>query len=284
MSEKTIYVADSQILNTAMECQRKCHYTFDRNLEPVVKPDFFEKGDMLHQMLAEYYKLRKFRGRWAQNNKTHADIVQICVKIGRIAAVSMSLDIQTVEDVIKAFTEYATHTANDGWDNILYVEEIASKILYEDSNRIILYQGKIDLGISISNCHQIPIDHKSSSRRSKPNYLSNQFQGYCWLLGVNNIIINKIGFQKTLKPEDKFERHTLSYPPPIIEEWKNNAIYWILKYIADGEENFYPPNYTSCDKYSGCIFLPVCRQDESNRNDKLVQLFTERQKWDVNAL
>ena len=56
--KKTIYVVDSQILNAAMTCARKAHYTFDKNLEPVARPDFFEKGDLLHQMLAPYYRLR----------------------------------------------------------------------------------------------------------------------------------------------------------------------------------------------------------------------------------
>ena len=146
-----------------------------------------------------------------------------------------------------------------------------------------MYQGKIDLTIAISNAHLIPIDHKSSSRRGKPEYLSNQFQGYCWLLGVNNIIINKIGFQKTLKDNEKFERHTLSYPPELIEEWRQNAIYWLKKYISDGERNFYPPNFTSCDKYSGCIYEEVCRKTEEVREYKLSQLFQERPKWDVGA-
>jgi hypothetical protein len=287
MKERQIYVVDSQILNTSEECARKAHLTFDKNLEPIVKPDYFEKGDMLHQMLAEYYKLRKYRGRWAQNNKTHADIIQTCIKVGRTAVLKMSLGLEVIEEVVRAFVEYTTYTANDGWDNILSVEETASKILYENDDMIILYQGKIDLILSISNCPLLPVDHKSSSRRQKPHYLSNQFQGYCWLLSseeqsVNNIIINKIGFQKTLKDNEKFERHTLSYPPDILEEWKEISTYYLIKYIKDGELGFYPPNYTSCDKYSGCIFNDVCRKSKDVREYKLTQLFTEKQEvWDV---
>ena len=136
---KQIYVVDSQILNTAMMCQRKAHYTFDKkSFEPIVIPDYFEKGGLLHEMLAAYYKLRKHRSRWAGNNKNHADIVAICIKIGRIAAVKMSLEPDVVEDVIRSFVEYTTYTANDGWDQVLSVEEVASKILYEDDEMIIL--------------------------------------------------------------------------------------------------------------------------------------------------
>lgn len=282
--EKQIYVVDSQILNTAQECARKANYTFNKSLEPIVKPDYFEKGDMLHQMLASYYRLRKHRARWAQNNHSHADIVEICVNIGRQSATKMSLDISTVEDVVRTFIEYCTYTANDNWDQVLAVEEVASKILYEDEERIILYQGKIDLTIAISNCNLIPVDHKSSSRRGKPSYHSNQFKGYCWLLGVNTIIINKIGFQKTLKDNEKFERHTISYPSDLIDEWKENSIYTLLKYIEDGNAGFYPPNFTSCDKYSGCVFDEVCRKSREIREFKLTQLFVERPAWDVGKI
>lgn len=283
MPDKQIYVIDSQILNTIQDCARKTNLSFgSRSLEPVVKPDYFEKGDLLHQMLAQYYKLRKNRQNWSKNNKTHADIVQICIKVGRLAAVSMSLEVDVVEEVINAFWQYCTYTANDGWDNIVSIEEVASKILYEDDAIIILYQGKIDLSISITNCNLLPVDHKSSSRRGKPHHLSNQFQGYCWLLGVNNIIINKIGFQKTLKDNEKFERHTLSYSPDLLEEWRENSIFWIRQYISYTEANYFPTNYTSCDKYSGCIFEQTCRQSKEVREYKLTQLFTERkEKWDV---
>lgn len=281
MSEKKIVVIDSQILNTVQECSRKADYSFNKSLEPIVKPDYFEKGDLLHQMLAQYYKLRKHRNSWSTNHKTHADIVEICIKVGRLAAIKMSLDIDTVEEVIDTFTQYCTHRVNDGWDQILFVEEVAAKILYESDNLIILYQGKLDLGISIQNCPILPVDHKSSSRRGKPSYHSNQFKGYCWLLGVNNIFINKIGFQRTLKPEEKFERHLMSYDPEVLEEWRQNSIYWILKYLRESEEGHFPPNYTSCDKYSGCVFSNVCMRTAESREYKLIQLFKEREeKWD----
>jgi hypothetical protein len=227
--------------------------------------------------------MRKHRKNWNLNKHSHADIVEIAAKIGRKAAISMSLETDVVEEVISTFRQYCTYTANDGWDRVLSVEQVASKILFEDETRIILYQGKIDLTIEISNCQLVPVDHKSSSRRGRPQQLSNQFMGYCWLLGVNNLIVNKIGFQKSLKDVEKFERYTMSYSPDMIEEWREQAIYWILKYIADSEQGFYPPNYTSCDKYSGCTFQEVCRKSEEVREYKLIQLFKERPHWDVGS-
>jgi len=279
---KQIYVIDSQILNTTQDCSRKANYTFGMNLEPVLKPDYFEKGDLMHQVLAEYYNLRGQRQQWESWNWKHKDVIQRCCKVGQEASVKMNLDANVVDEVLRTCTEYLEYTENDGWDRIVAVEEVASKILYEDEKRIFLYQGKLDLVIELSNCPILPIDHKSASRRGTPNFLSNQFQGYCWLLDVNTIVINKIGFQKTLKPQEKFERHVLSYPKELLNEWQENTIYWIKKYIKDSEENHFAPNYTSCDKYSGCIFQKVCGSTADSRKYKLTQLFNEREKvWDV---
>lgn len=280
MDGKPVYVADSQVLNDCMACARKAHYTFDKDLVPMIKPSYFETGGLLHDMLAPYYRLRRYRSRWAQNNKTHADIIDICMKIGYVHAAKLSLDMDEIEMTMNAFRDYTVFNANDAWDNILSVEEVASKILYEDNDLIILYEGKIDLSIALTNCPLMPIDHKTSKMRRDPNLLSNQFMGYCWLLDVNNIIENKIGFQKTLTPAEKFQRHTLSYSPPLLTEWKENSIYWLKKYIYDSSNNFYPANYTSCDKYSGCIYRDVCSSTADSREEKLTRMFNIK-KWDV---
>jgi hypothetical protein len=281
MNEKRIFVVDSQILNTAMECERKANWTFGANLEPLTKPSYFEKGDLIHQMLAAYYKMRKYRSRWQLNKKIHADIVHSCVIIGRRAAIKMNLDIEDVEEVVRTFVEYATFRANDGWDNVIAVEEVGSKVLYEDESMLILYQFKIDLVINLMNCNLMPVDHKSSSRRTKANEMSNQFKGYCWGLGVNNITVNKIGFQKTLKAEEKFNFETISYSPDIIQEWIEIATYYLKRYIGFSEVGFFPPNFTSCDKYSGCLFREICNKSPQMRDYKLAQLFQERDHWDV---
>ena len=279
---KQIFVADSQILNEVMSCARKAHFTFDKNLIPVFKPSYFETGDLIHVMLAEYFRLRMYRTRWITNNTSHADIVGICVKVGMNHAVKLSLAPTEIDDVVRTFQEYTAHIANNGWDNIKAVEEVGVKTLYEDENLVILYQFKIDLIISLQNCAILPIDHKSSKQRRDPNKLSNQFMGYCWGLGVNNIIENKIGFQKTLKPEEKFNEHTLSYSQDALEEWREIAIYWLLKYFHDSGSNFYPANFTSCDKYAGCIFRDVCTSSKEVREMKLLQMFETRpDKWDV---
>jgi hypothetical protein len=280
---KRIFVLDSQRLDAIQSCAYLYHTKFVSNLVPVNTPLYLERGGLIHEMLCTYYKLKKYRHRWQQNHTTHADIVQICVNVGRYKANKLKMDISEVEETIYIFMQYTDHWENDSWNDIAAVEQVGSKILYEDDNLIILYEVKIDLIISLQG-KLIPIDHKSSSSRREPNHLSNQFKGYCWFLESNNIIQNEIGFQKTVKPVDKFRRHVISFASSIIEEWVTNTIFWVNLQIGMNDNGISPRNYTSCDKYSGCELKHICMADPGEyREFKIRELLTER-KWDVGAI
>jgi hypothetical protein len=277
---RQVIAIDSQELNEMQNCWRKYQLYHLQNERPVITPSYFEHGDLMHQMLRTYYVCKKYRRNWGKH--THADVVDSCVRVGRHAAIKMSIEPEEIESTIKTFIEYCQFFANDGWDDILHIEQPVAKTLYEDSDLTILYEGRLDLVIRLSNCPILPIDHKTSRRRGRPEELSNQFIGYCWLLGVNNLVVNKIGLQKTLKPQDRFERHTLSYTDAIIGEWKNETIWWVRESLRRKEEDFYPANKTSCDKYSGCIFEEVCKSDPITRDWKLGELFEKADKpWSV---
>lgn len=287
MSEKRIIAADSQRLDAICACPRLYSFRFGTpemptGWAPNDAPAYREKGSLQHIMLETYYTLRKYRYRWALNKRTHADIVQICINVGRTMAIKMQLDLTEVEIGVETFKQYAEYWQNDGWDNILAVEEVGSKILYEDDEVIILYEVKMDLVLKLQNTI-LPVDHKTTKSHRDPNELANQFKGYCWFMGVNNMMVNEIGFQRTYEPSKKFLRHVLSYPQDLIDEWREQAIYWILQADAHERMNHFPPNYTSCDKYSGCDYKLVCSSDRSVRDRKLRTHFSE-QTWDVGQI
>jgi len=279
---KKIVVIDSQRLSTMQACARKYHWSFDEDWSPSVKPVYFDQGSLIHEMLKAYYAMKKYRYNWTKNNKTHADIIDSCTKIGRRLGVRMQLSFDDLELAIKAIQDYLEFYANDGWDDILFFEETASKLMYDSDDLAILYEGKIDLGISIPNCPLLPVDHKSAKRRQEPDKMSNQFKGYCWLLDVQNIVINAVGMQKTLKSQDKFQRYTLSYDLDVLEEWKNEAIWWIKHMLALQEIDFFPMNNTSCNEFAGCLFRDICSSNLDTREWKLRARFDKRDTpWDV---
>jgi hypothetical protein len=296
-----IIAADSQVLNSVQFCMRAMKYSHEMSLRSIQPKDYLERGDLLHRMLQTYYTLKKYRARWTLNRPhprksdavvTHADVVDIAVRVGRHHAIRLALDLTEVEVVIATFREYCTHRASDGWDRIIAVEQVGSFILFENEEYKIIYQVKIDLVVELQNLPVVGVDHKSTKRRSEdvigpdgstfpPEALLNQFMGYCAALGTNNFIKNEIGFQKTLAPKDKFIRKLISYSNDNIAEWKDEAAYWLIKAEKESAIGVYPRNLTSCDKYSGCDYRFICKSDRTLRPQKIDLMFEKKAKWDV---
>lgn len=284
---KKVFVVDSQKLNSIQSCIRKYQYAFMQNREEQAPQIQFEKGELIHLGLEFYYKSRQVKYKWEENGITHAHVVQQSIDFMRKRAVEMHTDVEELEDVIRIFIEYCSHYHNDGWDDIISVEKVASKVLYEDSSLILMYEGKVDLivGLNISGQrYPIPVDHKSYSRKYPVSDMNNQFLGYVWLMDSNYIEINLIGFQTSVKPSDKFIRELLYYSPERINEWKDNTIFSLRQAIAYIDNNLFPMNLTSCNGMynKGCQFRQVCQSNLNDRQDKLIQLYQEREKqWDV---
>jgi len=98
-------------------------------------------------------------------------------------------------------------------------------------------------------------------------------------MDTRNIFVNRIGFQKTLAPSVRFQRIPLSYPTPRITEWRYWAVYWIKLYQFYLENGIWPPNFTSCDKYGGCIYQNVCEAIPDAREDRIAVLFRKGERW-----
>lgn len=274
---------DSTILNTLQNCGRKVDLEFLRNWRPTEKAEALEKGDLMHQMLAHYYRERR-KGRTKDPNM-HSIVIAEAVELGRRAAAGMDLSVSTSEEDIKQFKENIMFWQQDGWE-ILEVEQPFSKVLYERPDQPgkeglrILYEGVIDLVVQNPSPYAICIvDHKTSSRRGTVSKLSNQFMGYSWAMNVQQVIINKIGFQKTLPPRERFNRVFLQYERELLKEWTRNTIYWVHVLVGYVDQKYFPPNFTSCDKYSGCIFKGVCESIPAVREFKLQAHFYEGKPW-----
>lgn len=292
---KRVLPADSQILNTVMACGRKTNLEFKLNLRPHKKAEALEKGDLMHRMLHPYYYGRimhpkphhlmidladgtqavhpyaKFIGMETK------ELIDTCTEIGRVASFDMDLEPEYRNECIKQFREYAFHFAGDGWIAI-EVEQSFSKTLYEDDDLLILYEGIVDL-VAEGPMGRIAVDHKTASRKETPSDLSNQFMGYCWALDIPRLIINRIGFQKTVSAAERFQRIVLSYPEGRIDEWQYWATYWLKIYDFYMMNDVWPPNFTSCDKYSGCIFRAICTRIPEAREFTMQTKYRVAEPW-----
>ena len=175
--------------------------------------------------------------------------------------------------------QYQKHYASDHWVP-LEVETVKSKVLYEDDEVRILWKAKLDL-VSDTNQGIYPIDHKTMKQNRNTIKLNNQFKGQCLTQGTRGAFINKIGFQKTLKPEEKFLRPLLSYSAPGLMEWQSEILpYYAKLLLMYAETGYFPPNFTHCEgKYGNCAFVGVCGSDPSMREEEIKLHFYVGQPW-----
>jgi PD-(D/E)XK nuclease superfamily len=295
MPQKILSI-DATILNTFMACERKAKYSFIDNLRPPEKEESLERGDLIHRMLEIYYSLQlehfDFDTEvWKEviqsgikapidlPARAFSNIRDFAVTVGRYFSTKMDLPTEEIEESIYQFKEYCNYYEHDSW-HPLSVEEVGSKILFEDENYKFIYNFKVDL-IAEKGSIIAPFDHKTSKRRVEPSSLSNQFIGYCYGIGMNNIVVNKIGFQKSLTPQQRFNRFILTIDKERINEWIENTTYWCFRILEARERENYPMNLTSCDKYSGCIYSSICETDPESRLYKIERDFRVEKEWDV---
>jgi hypothetical protein len=270
-------VMDSQVLNGIQKCAYFYNLSFNEHWTPGYKAEALESGDLLHTIMKVHYLLKIHRP-----DLNYARNCEISIAFGRQHAISLNQELETSEEVIHHTSEYLKFREGDFWIP-KQVERPFAKVLYEseEDDLRIVYEGVVDL-VADTQAGETVVDHKSSRRNTDPTSLplSNQFKGYAWALGINNVVINKIGFQKTLPPKDKFVRHPISYSQEILDEWVANSVFWGKMLAFYLETETFPQNFTSCDKYSGCIFCKACLTEKGDAREWILdQEFHKGEAW-----
>jgi hypothetical protein len=152
-------------------------------------------------------------------------------------------------------------------------------VLFDSEAVQVIYEGRVDLVVDIPQLGLSIVDHKTSSRNYPVSSMSNQFKGYCKALGLGRIIINKVGFQKTLEREERFQRIVIGYNDDRLEEWRIKAIHRAFRLLHCLETDYWPQNETSCDKFNGCAFQGVCTTTPALRQWKIDRDFIIREPW-----
>lgn len=253
MSEKQIIRVTAHYLEPYEQCPLYFHRTVNLKRGEISKPKYLAKGIGLHHLLADYYTGFK-EGRPFDEN-----IEQARMNFMTYQADINGLDSEDIPSLLTAFDEYTTHyRARDNFE-VVAVEQKLSDILYEDDERIILYEGTIDL-ITDQDGLIVPVDHKGESSKWQVSGLSNQFLGYCFLSKQPRIIRNAVGYQKTKAVPDKMYRQMFSYSAATIEWWKMNTTRQVFEILNSYETGVWNGRLSSCDSMfrKGCIFRDVC--------------------------
>jgi hypothetical protein len=260
-------------------CEQRFNLRHNLNIGKPGKPPQMERGSLSHVGNEIYYGALK-------NGTQYQNAVNMALSGMREAGVIMTeLDSDVISRVIDVMEEYYDYwrVADQGFV-INDVEAPFMFLLFENDDVRIYLSGKIDLITSDNKYENEPMDHKTYDRNYEVHRMVNQFKCYSYFTKSNYLTVNKIGYQKTLKPHEKFVRTKLSFDPIILEEWRQNVIQVLMTtYLTCVAENKWPMNETSCEKFNRrCEFFEIC--DASGlpaKNWKINSDFIEIEPWDV---
>jgi hypothetical protein len=300
-------VMDATLLTTLMSCPRLADFRFNHNLVSISgKSNSLECGSIVHKFLEIYYQTI-IHGL----NKEKAFAFGIAAAELYIRGCPQCTDFQPTEEqpkpkcghkpndypgvkntpkdsgdyktgwqyVLDTCDQYNTFWRNDHWVP-LEVENVKGKVLYEDDEIRVLWKAKLDL-LTDTNQGIHPVDHKTMKQRRDTLSLNNQFTGQCLVTNSKKVFINKVGFQTSLKPEEKFTRNPICYSEPRLLEWQSETLpFYAYQLIAYAESGHFPPNYTHCEgKYGNCAFVKVCEHDPAMREEEIKKLFMVGPEW-----
>lgn len=289
-SPKLNIVLDASKIDLFETCPCRYDYRHNHNkgLPILQKAKALDLGGLAHNGFEVYFKL-------LSEGKHYDD--RISAALMKIREVSSDPDIsnsdpEEVNILLKAVEESCDYwrAEDENCLEILAVEQAFAYVLFEDDTIRIIISGKIDLLVNFhsigrnASYDRLPIDHKTFSRDSILLRKSNQFVNYCNAVGSNYLVVNRVGLQKTLKPEEKYKRLPLSYDPIYIADWKDNLTKMLLQeYITCVAENYWPEKPTSCNKFNRlCEYFDIC--DSSGKDAKMFKLennYVEAEEWDV---
>jgi hypothetical protein len=277
-------VLDATMLDTFQSCPAKFNYRFNLNKSTTDKATPLDKGGLVHIGLEAYYSAFQQEIEFDRRVEIMHQAVQIAWSTDSDLATEM---FGRVQEVLR---EYAVRWRAHDERSIIKIHSIETPFIYvlhEDDLIRISMIGKIDLLVDYKDGNQtynnLVIDHKSYERDFPVRRLTNQFCNYAYAAESSYLLVNRVGFQKTIAPEVKHKRVPLSYDAHFLEQWKQNTIKICYDYLECVSEKQWPMNLTSCDKYNRmCEYYDVC--DTSGTEGKIWKLQTLYQtleKWDV---
>lgn len=296
MSEQKQVIFDATLLSSLMSCARKSQVRFVKNKSAMGgKSNSLETGSLAHFIL-EYFNKARIAGHdrirameigfaagyeyiegYSESNKYMKDANH--VGLTNTPEISEGYMIGW-QYVIETMEQYFEFWKNDSFTPIA-AEEVKGIILFESDELRVLWKAKFDLIVDTPH-GLMPQDYKTMRQNRDHVSLNNQFMGQCTITNSRHMLVEKIGFQKSLKPQDKFIRALIPYTADRLWEWRTEIVpYWAWQLVQYNETGYFPPNFTNCDgKYGTCEYKSYCETDRTLREEVLEREFVDTPIWD----
>lgn len=262
-------------INDIQICPTLYHYKHELSQTPIVKPHYFEEGDLMHKMLEIYYRARM------EKRDIFRDTI---IELGRNYATKLNLKAEETEKSVEDFRMYFDHYANQESWIILGVEEPFAKEIYKDDEITIVLIGKSDLRIRANrgNGPEAIVDHKYESRFYTKMERENQPIAYCCAWELRDFIYNRIGKQKGKKEDEKLLRPWLSYSEHQIKDWLDSVVESAHDILRYSSKNKWPMKFHGCTIFGKkCTFYDICNTTPDNREYKLNSFFKDKGSFSV---
>ena len=274
--EKPSIIIDASELSSYEICPFLWYSKYELKLRPKIAKVYMQQGSLLHVLLEYYYKSKR------DTMKPLQQIVEEAAEHGRIEALKFEmLEPNEISEIVFQFREYCRYYENENWIPV-HVEEPFIKLLHEDDDITIYASGRPDLIFKYAGTGSYAItDHKKVQRDTPVSQLRNQFMLYSCVLGIDTFVINKIGFQKTKKVQERFLRQPFTYHPDLIQEWKQDTILKIKELVMAKELSYFPRNRTACEKFGLCEMHKYCLTRPEAREFLIGTEYINDLNWDV---
>ena len=277
--DKKRVVLDSQILTSIQGCHELTNLTFLQNWRPNETPEPFEKGDLGHTVLQNYYSVLQLE----QENGIKVDRLQLIrdsIDLARMKSLDMNMPDTEVSRVLNIFQGYFNFYQDDDF-KIVSVEKPFTKLLYSDDKLEIYYEGICDLLYDSKITKNTVMDHKTKGKQYSHTERDNQFIGYAWAFNTNWVVVNSVGLQLKPKSEaDRYKRQVLSISDALKEQWQASTIRSVKLFLEDVEAGDFHKNIAHCKSWGGCIHRETCNAtDPEVKRNILLRMFYQGIPW-----
>lgn len=277
---------DSQVFSAWMSCPRYMDYRYNRHLVPIAGPShYILKGTLAHEGTHKFNVARIKGADWASAKA-------IGLQAARVKAPTLNISADDALDVYRLLEQFwEFKQSNAIYEIPLAAERTFTVLVYEDELlRLRIYlTGRIDYIFKLISGDGgiIPLDYKTESEKWFYSSMSNQFKFYAIATKSNSVVIQRLGFQTSKKPEEKFKTETISFDPEVMDEMINVIIPETCKNMLIAiEEKKFLPNTTNCiHGHFACMFSDkynnggICSISPKIREEKIARYFSVGQEW-----